>query len=79
MLFSGRDDPAGRDEQYERLWIVLLDANVFRPKFEIYTVGDPRNAVTLDAAFDELIKIVPERNPDFYEEVKGDLRKVPGR
>ena len=28
-LFTGRSDPAGRDEQYERLYIVLLDPPVF--------------------------------------------------
>lgn len=75
-LFTGRDDPAGRDEQYERLWVVLLDANVFQPKYEVYAVGDPSQTITLDAAFDELISLVPKRNPDFYEEVNGTLRRL---
>ena len=74
-LFTGRDDPAGRDEQYERLWIVLLDANPFNPTFDVYAVPDFKKKVSLDAAFDELIGIVPDRNPDFYEEQSGTLRK----
>src|SRR3954470_14002610 len=28
-LFTGREDPAGREEQYERLYIALVDANPF--------------------------------------------------
>lgn len=75
-LFTGRNDPAGRDEQYERLWLVLLDANVFQPKYEVYAVGDSSKTITLDAAFDDLIALVPERNPDFYEENNGSLRKL---
>lgn len=75
-LFTGRDDPAGRDEQYERLWIVLLDANAFQPTFQVYAVPDFSKTVTLDSAFDELIGLVPQRNPDFYENVGGSLRKL---
>lgn len=30
-LFTGRQDPAGRDEQFERLYLVLVDANPFTP------------------------------------------------
>jgi hypothetical protein len=76
-LFTGRDDPAGRDEQYERLFIVLLDSNQFNPKLKVYAVGDAKNAIALSAAFDELIELVAERNPDFYEAAGGDLRKAP--
>ena len=30
-LFTGRSDPAGRDEQFERLYLLLVDANPFNP------------------------------------------------
>lgn len=75
-LFSGRNDPAGRDEQYERLYIVLLDANLFSPAFKTYEVGDSAAPVNLNGTFDELIGLVATRNPDFYEAVGGDLKKL---
>ena len=75
-LFTGRDDPAGRDEQYERLHVVLLDANPFDPAFKTYAVGDPATPVKLEAVFDELIGVVATRNPDFYEAVDGQLVKL---
>lgn len=75
-LFDGRDDPAGRDEQYERLYIVLLDANPFTPKYEAFRVGHSTTPVALDTAFDEFIDILAERNPDFYEAVAGELHKI---
>ena len=75
-LFDGRDDPAGRDEQYERLYIVLLDANPFAPSWRACRVGDPENEIAMPDAFDELIELVAERNPDFYECEDGRLRKA---
>jgi hypothetical protein len=75
-LFTGRDDPAGRDEQYERIYVVLLDANPFTPSFKTYPVGDPANPANLRDVFDELIGVVATRNPDFYEAVGGDLQKL---
>lgn len=76
-LFSGRDDPAGRDEQYEQLFIVLLDANPFNPQYKVYVVGDPANPMPLAFAFDHLISLVAKRNADFYDEVNGDLVRLP--
>jgi hypothetical protein len=75
-LFDGRDDPAGREEQYERLYLGLLDANPFAPEFEFFRVGDPATSISLEAVFDDLVGIVAERNPDFYEAVDGVLRKA---
>jgi hypothetical protein len=45
------------DEQYERLWIVLLDANRFNPQFQVYAVPDFTKPVSLNAAFDELMDL----------------------
>ena len=72
-LFTGRDDPAGRDEQYERLYIGVFDPNPFAPSVETYGVGVPDPPLQLEAVFDELIGLLAERNNDFYEVVAGTL------
>lgn len=75
-LFTGRDDPADRDEQFERLWVMLVNANPFTPVYTTYNVGDHTNGVNLGQAFDELIDLVATRNPDFYEVLGGKLLKL---
>lgn len=75
-LFSGREDPAGRDEQYERLFIVLLDSSAFQPQFKVYAVGNPGNPRSLASVFDELIDVVAQRDPDFYQSENGKLKRV---
>jgi hypothetical protein len=75
-LFSGRSDPAGREEQYERLYIVLLDANQFSPQFLVYPVGQPDTSVPLSSTFDDLVGLVAERDPDFYEVDGNRLRRL---
>jgi hypothetical protein len=74
-LFSGREDPAGRDEQYERLFVVLLDSSPADPAYEVYEVGNPSKPIDLERAFNALIELIAERNPDFYEAVDGELRR----
>jgi hypothetical protein len=76
-LFTGRNDPAGRDEQYERLYVILVDANQFAPTTEIFEVGFPAKPLTFEEVMAELIRQVAERNPDFYEVQDGKLVKVP--
>jgi hypothetical protein len=86
-LFDGRDDPAGRDEQYERLYVILLDATPFASEWQIFRVGPAAEqeleaplpgdhavakspaypTVQLDEVFADLLRVVAERNPDFYE------------
>ena len=75
-LFTGRDDPAGRDEQYERLYVMLLDANPFQPRVGTYPVGEPETAMRLQFVVDELIELVAQRNADFYEVVSGELKRA---
>jgi hypothetical protein len=76
-LFSGRVDPAGRDEQYERLFILLLDAAPpFTGTVRAFEAGAPLKPITLDVIFADLIQLVAERNSDFYECVGGELRPV---
>jgi hypothetical protein len=76
-LFTGRSDPAGRDEQFERLYLVLVDANPFNPTYDVYQVSDPTKSVPLDDVMREAVELVAERNFDLYEEDKaGNIRKV---
>lgn len=75
-LFTGRDDPAGRDEQYERLYVVLLNANPGHPQLEPYAVGEPEQPVTWESIIEEMLVLVAERNPDFYEVADGQLRRA---
>jgi hypothetical protein len=81
-IFTARDDPTGRDEQYERLYIALVDANPFASSCQFYEVGDHENPVPFDVIFDRMVIEVADRNPDFYEIEPGasplSLRKVPG-
>lgn len=75
-LFTGRADPADRDEQYERLYLVLMEATPFSAETQVYEVGKPDRALTFVEVFDELARLVAERNPDFYEEFAGRLTRV---
>lgn len=76
-LFTGRADPAGRDEQFERLHLILVDANPFTPTVECYHVADPDQPVALDTVLGELVTLVAERNFDLYEEDgAGGIRKI---
>jgi hypothetical protein len=72
-IFTGRSDPAGRDEQFERMLLLLLDADRRPPAVESFYVDRTPRPVPLADAFNELIALVAERNPDFYEERDGDL------
>jgi hypothetical protein len=65
-MFTGREDPAGRDEQYERLYVVSVDANPFAPSFKCYAVGEPKEPVSFEDVFNEAQVLIANRNPDFY-------------
>ena len=65
-IFTGRSDPTGRDEQYERLYLALVDPSPFQPTVRVTVAGNPDDDVTLDSAIDDLLRLVVERNPDFY-------------
>lgn len=73
-LFTGRNDPAGRDEQFERFYLFLLDANSPVARIRAYEVGKPDRVIAMDSIMEELLTIVAERNPDFYEIEGGNLR-----
>lgn len=75
-LFTGRQDPAGREEQFERLYLLLLDANPFAPAITCYHVADPSTPVVISDALDQLVALVGERNFDLYEDDGGNVRRV---
>ena len=50
-----------------------MDANPSAPQFKVYRVGEDKNAIPLEEAFNELLDLIAERNPDFYEVVDGKL------
>ena len=76
QLFTGREDPRGRDEQYERLYLVLLDASSSHAEFDAYLVGKPGHPIPMTETLDELLSVTAIRNPDFYEYKDGSLISV---
>jgi len=75
-LFTGRDDPAGREEQFEKFYLFLLDASPTAAAVRAFEVGKPEAELELSAIIDELLTLVAERNPDFYEFLDGRLRRA---
>lgn len=66
-LFTRRPDPAGREEQFERLYLVLVEASKFAAKWRVREVGRPDDDLEFDAILTDLLALVVERNFDFYE------------
>ena len=66
-LFTGRDDPGDREEQYERLYIVLVDADPAGSTVRCTPVGEPDVDVSFDDVVAEALDLVADRNPDFYD------------
>lgn len=75
-LFTGREGVDRPEEQFERLYLVLHDANQFKPSARVYAAGDPDTEVDLDSAFNDIVSLIAERNPDFYDCVDGNLKVV---
>lgn len=75
-LFTGRNDPSGRDEQLERLYVVLLNPDPLSAGVEIFLAGNPGTTVSLTDAVQEWMELLVDRNPDFYEIIDGKLKKL---
>lgn len=75
-LFTGRQDPAGREEQFERLYLLLLDANPFSPRISCHHVADRSQEVSIHDALSYLIDLTGERNFDLYESADGEIRRI---
>ena len=66
-LFTGRVDPADREEQFERLYLVLVQATKFAAKLKVREVGKPDDDLDFDSILTDLVTQVVARNFDFYE------------
>ncbi|WP_228452401.1 hypothetical protein [Rathayibacter toxicus] len=75
-LFTRRPDPSGREEQFERFYLILLDANSFAPSIRAFEVHDGETEVNLDSALDEMIELIGERNFDLYDGTDGVIKKL---
>ena len=76
--FTGRSAPSAPEEQFERLYIMLVGANRFQSTFECYAADSPARTISLDDAFGDLVSAVLERNFDAYEpNGKDGLRRIP--
>lgn len=65
-LFSDRRDPGDRDEQFESLYVGLVDAQPGGSRADLFAVGAPDVPVSLDDALADAVRLVAVRNPDFY-------------
>lgn len=75
-LFTRRPDPSGREEQFERFFVALVDVNAFAPRLRVFEVNDEATEVNLDDALSELIELVGERNFDLYDGTDGVIKKA---
>lgn len=75
-LFTGRRDPAGRDEQYEKFYVVLTTLDTDQPALRVFEVNDLETEVPLDRMFNDLIVLLGERNFDLYEGLDGAIKKI---
>ncbi len=73
QLFTGRDDPAGRDEQFEGLYLLLLNVSPSSVSVKAYEAGNPTTEIPLEKLLDKLLSLIAKRNPDFYAFVDGKL------
>jgi hypothetical protein len=73
-LFTGRDDPADRDEQFELLYLSLFDAEHPSRPFRFFAVGKPDVEVDASKIINDLLDITAQRNPDLYTLVDGRLK-----
>lgn len=76
QLFNGRSDPAGREEQFERFYVLLLEASPSRVEIQCYAVGFPDTPISLSDVLDDLLRLIALRNPDFYEFKAGKLGRA---
>jgi len=72
-LFTGRNDPAGRDEQFERLYLATFDAANLSGPFQFFAVGDPTIRISTVTMTTELLDLVAIRNSDLYSLIDNRL------
>lgn len=75
-LFTRRPDPAGREEQLERLYIVLCDSTPGAESLEFHEAGClSDSAIPADEVLSDLLQLLTDRNSDFYDYRDGRLVK----
>jgi hypothetical protein len=72
-LFRGRRDPAGRDEQYEEIFVSLFGSDPASPSLTTFGGPELSSEISIDDAITSLLERLVERNSDFYEVVDGRL------
>ncbi len=72
-LFTGRNDPAGRNEQFERFYVALVNGDMNPPVLRLFRIGEPDVEISFETFFAECLAILAERNPDFYQFADGHL------
>lgn len=63
----GATTRTGREEQYERLYLLLVDATPFAASWECYELNDETQQIELATAIGSLIEMLGERNFHSYE------------
>ena len=62
QLFTGRDDPGGRDEQYERLYVGLVDAIPEGSTLRLFEAGKGEVEVSLEEVIQDGVELVREQD-----------------
>ncbi|WP_349826806.1 hypothetical protein [Brevibacterium litoralis] len=75
-LFTRRQDPSGREEQYERFFVILVDSEVSPPALTAYEVNDRGTPIDLDEAVDDVLELIGERNFDLYDGTEGTITRL---
>ena len=78
-LFTGRADPSGREEQYEKLYVGLADTTGASPRIAFTEAGVPEHHLDLDQVIDGALEIVVARNSDSYGYHNGKVRPIRSR
>ncbi|MCY3656477.1 MAG: hypothetical protein OXG95_07690 [Chloroflexi bacterium] len=76
-LFTGRTDPAGRDEQYEGFYVGLVSASPDLATITFARAGEPESRLDLDEILAETLPVIAERNDDSYSFDGTRLRRRP--
>lgn len=75
-LFTRRPDPAGREEQFERLYLLTIDTDPESPSVHAFELNSPDREVPIAQIIDDAMELVAERNVDLYEVESGRIRKL---
>ncbi len=75
-LFTRRPDPAGREEQFERLYLLTIDTDPVSPSVHAFEANSPGREISFNQIIDDAMELVAERNVDLYEVEIGRIRRL---